>query len=257
MSNLQIFKNINFKKPTKKGGGVIKFANGKSISDIVISTALGTSGSGMFPYTCWPGYRSLVKTIKEKEITVFAKSSTRNPLIGNFILRKPRTWKYIQRIPEGGMINAYGLTNDGIEVNAKKIATACGKGFRVIPNIYPLFAKGLGVAIAETLESMAILERYMREYFWAMEINYSCPNSKECIAQNMSMALTCSSAVEKRYPHIIQIAKTSIVHPFEFYPRLQDVGVDVIHVINTIPHDLVFPGKTSPLQNEHVGGGGV
>ena len=234
---------------------MIKFANGKSISSIVISTALGVSGSGMFPYTWLPGYRGLLKTIKKKEITVFAKSSTRNSLIGNFILQKPSTWKYIQRIPEGGMLNAYGLTNDGIEVNARKIATACKKGFRVIPNIYPQFAKGLDIAIAETLESMAIFERCIGSYFWAIEINYSCPNSKEQIAQNMSIVLTCSSAVKERYPHIILIAKTSVVHPFEFYPQLKDVGVNVIHAINTIPHDLVFPGKTSPLQG--VGGGGV
>lgn len=234
---------------------MIKFANERSISSIVISTALGVSGSGMFPYTWLPGYRSLLKTIKKKEITVFAKSSTKNPLVGNFILRKPRTWKYIQRIPEDGMLNAYGLTNHGVEINAKKIAIACEKGFRVIPNIYPQFAKGLEVAIAETLEAMAILEKHMGEYFWAIEINYSCPNSKEQIDQNMSMALACSSAAKERYPHIILIAKTSAVHPFEFYPQLQDVGVNVIHAINTIPHDLVFPGKTSPLQS--VGGGGV
>jgi len=97
----------------------------RKISDVVISTALGQNGRGMFPHTCRKRYRKLLKLVKELDITTFTKSSTRYPRIGNFRIECPWTWKYIKKIYYRSMLNAYGLTNRGVCVNAQDIAMSC------------------------------------------------------------------------------------------------------------------------------------
>lgn len=119
---------------------MIDCGNGKEISTIVISTAMGIGGDGIFPLKyIHPGYRSNVRKIRDGKITILTKSSTCEKWIGNFNIWNPLTWKYIQKLgfsPES-MVNSYGLTNGGVEKNARKIAMAQDKGFNVIPNFYP------------------------------------------------------------------------------------------------------------------------
>lgn len=228
---------------------------GREISDIVISTAFGQSGRGMFPYTYYKEYRKLLKLVKEQNVTVFTKSSTRYPRMGNFRIENPLTWKYIQKISDRGMLNAYGLTNNGVCVNAQEIATSCEEGFNVIPNYYPEFDKGIKVAVQELIDSVIIYRRFMGDNFWAIELNGSCPNSKEVISENMDMLIQCVRELKHFFSWLVIIVKTSIVHPYDFYKRLEDAGAEVIHAINTIPYSMVFPSSISPLVNK--GGGGV
>ena len=226
------------------------------ISPIVTSTALGLSGQGIFPYTLWPAYRRLLKAVRDTGTTVLAKSATRHPRRGNFIPLNPLTWRYIQRLPGCGMLNAYGLTNEGVEAGAPAIRAALAAGFQVVPNLYPEFAKGTDLAVRETLEAIHIYQRVLGPEFWALELNYSCPNSEEAIRENVAQALQCSEAVRRRFPDLYLIAKISICHPYEFAQELEKLGVNAIHAINTIPYDLVFPlGPPSPLAD--AGGGGV
>jgi dihydroorotate dehydrogenase (NAD+) catalytic subunit len=227
-----------------------------NISPVVISTALGLSGRGIFPYTLWPAYRRLLAAVRETGTTIFAKSATRHPRRGNFIPMNPLTWKYIQRLPHGGMLNAYGLTNDGVEAGAPAVKAALAAGFRVIPNLYPEFAKGTEIAIQETQEAITIYQMILGTDFGAIELNYSCPNSAEAIRENVAQALACSQAVRQQFPGLYFVAKISICHPYEFAQELERLGVNALHAINTIPYDLVFPlGPPSPLAD--VGGGGV
>jgi dihydroorotate dehydrogenase len=227
-----------------------------NISPVVISTALGLSGRGIFPYTLWPAYRRLLAAVRETGTTVFAKSATRHPRRGNFIPANPLTWKYIQRLPHGGMLNAYGLTNEGVEGGAPAIKAALAAGFRVIPNLYPEFAKGTEVAIREILEAVGIYQGVLGKDFEALELNYSCPNSEEAIRENVTQALACSQIARQEFPELYLIAKISICHPYEFAQELERLGVNAIHAVNTIPYDLVFPlGPPSPLAD--VGGGGI
>jgi dihydroorotate dehydrogenase len=226
-----------------------------NISDVVVSTALGPSGKGMFPYTYYKEYRKLLKLVKEQTVTVFTKSSTRYPRVGNFRIRNPLTWKYIQKISKRGMLNAYGLTNNGVEVNAMEITDSHEKGFNVIPSYYPEFDKGIHIAIRELDESIQIYLERIGLGFWAIELNGSCPNSKEVISKNMDMLCQCVAVLKRKYPWLVVIVKTSIVHPYDFYKRLENVGADVIHAINTVPYNMVFPGSVSPLEKK--GGGGV
>ena len=227
----------------------------RQISPVVISTALGHDGRGIFPYTLLPGYRRLLAAVRDTGTTVFTKSATRFKRRGNFIPANPLTWKYIRRLPDMGMLNAYGLTNAGVEVCARDIRRACDEGFKVIPNIYPEFIKGTAIAIRETLEAVSIYQRSLGPHFQALELNYSCPNSEEAIAKNVVQALQSTRKVRSLYPRLFLIAKLSICHPYEFAQELERIGVNALHAVNTIPYNIVFPLQRSPL-NE-VGGGGV
>ncbi len=126
------------------------------ISPVVISTALGQAGRGIFPYTLLPGYRRLLRAVQETGTTIFTKSATRFARRGNFIPTNPLTWKYIRRLPDLGMLNAYGLTNHGAAVCAPDIRRSCAAGLHLIPNLYPEFIKGTETAIRETLEALEI-----------------------------------------------------------------------------------------------------
>jgi dihydroorotate dehydrogenase len=228
------------------------------ISRIVISTALGPDGRGIFPYTLIPGYRRLVRAVRETGTTVLAKSATRFPRRGNFVPANPLTWKYIRRLPGGGMLNAYGLTNDGVAVCAARIWASRELGYQVIPNFYPEFAKGTDQAIRETLEAGEIYARTLGPHFAALELNYSCPNSAEEIRENVAQGLRCTRAVQQRFPALFLMAKISICHPYEFAQELEQSGVNAIHAVNTIPYEIVFPpGLFPPSPLARVGGGGV
>lgn len=228
----------------------------RKFSPVVISTALGLGGRGIFPYTLWPAYRRLLRMVRDTGTTVLAKSATRHPRRGNFIPANPLTWKYIRRLPGGGLLNAYGLTNPGAEASSRAIRAAVAAGFRVIPNLYPEFVKGTEAAIRETLEAVHIYQNVLGEDFRALELNFSCPNSAEEIRENVRQALTCCQTLRREFPDLYLIAKISVCHPYEFAQELEGLGVNAIHAVNTIPYDLVFPlGPPSPLAG--VGGGGV
>jgi dihydroorotate dehydrogenase len=230
----------------------------RRISRVLISTALGLGGIGIFPYTLLPAYRRLLRVVKETRTTVITKSATRWARRGNFIPANPLTWKYIRRITGLGMVNAYGLTNQGVEAGAGEIRQSYQAGLRVIPNYYPEFAKGTEAAIRETLESIKIYRKIIGPEFWAVELNFSCPNSQEDITENVQQGITCVLRIRQEYPELALIAKISVVHPYEFAQELERLGVMGIHGVNTIPYVLVFPGDRylpSPLAS--VGGGGV
>ncbi len=233
---------------------MIQAKNGR-ISNIVISTALGLGGRGIFPYTLLPGYRRLLRAARETESSILAKSATRHKRSGNFRAWNPLTWKYIRRLPGGGMLNAYGLTNPGAEACAREIQVGATQGLQVIPNLYPEFAKGTVLAINDTLAAVEIYRRILGPDFWALELNFSCPNSEEAIRDNVAQGLKCSRDVKEKYPGLFLIAKISICHPHEFAQELESLGVQALHAVNTIPFAMIYPQKRSPLAA--VGGGGV
>ncbi|MBM4286710.1 MAG: hypothetical protein FJ135_00925 [Deltaproteobacteria bacterium] len=236
----------------------MRFTGEGRISRVVISTALGPGGRGIFPYTLLPAYRQLLRLVQATDTTVITKSATRRRRRGNFIPGNPLTWGYIRRIAGQGMLNAYGLTNAGVEVCARQIKASREKGIQVIPNYYPEFAKGTDTAIRETLESIEIYQRFLGPALWGLELNFSCPNAQEAITENVSQGIRCVEAVRRHYPGLFLIAKISVVHPYEFAQELERLGVGAIHGVNTVPYALIFPeGRYPPSPLAHVGGGGV
>ena len=100
------------------------------------------------------------------------------------------------------MLNAYGLTNGGVAACSRDIRGSCEAGIHAVPNLYPEFIKGTETAIRETLEAMEIYRESLGPRFWALELNFSCPNSQEEIARNLEQGLRCCQQVRVRYPDL-------------------------------------------------------
>lgn len=225
------------------------------ISKVVISTAMGHCGNGMFPLTLFPSYRRFARAVKKSQTTIFTKSSTASKRMGNYVSHDPRTWKYVQKIGDLGLLNAYGLTNNGIAEIAPIIRSSIKRGYKVIPNFYPEFAKGREMAVKETISAMRALYCILGSDFWAIELNYSCPNSKEEIKKNIENALYCTKNIRGAFSSFCIIVKISCVHPYEFAQELVVMaGADIVHAINAVPHSVIFY-PPSPLKD--VGGGAV
>lgn len=230
----------------------------RKLSTLVISTALGPDGRGLFPYTLLPAYRRLVRAVKESGTTVITKSASRHPRQGNFVLANPLTWKYIRRLPDCGLLNAYGLTNPGVEKLAPRIAAACRAGFRVVPNFWPEFRNDLEITLKETLEAVSLYRRHLGADFFALELNISCPNVPEAAACGMEEVLGLIKALRRAHPALFLIIKISVGHPYEFAQELERLGVGALHAVNTIPYEMVFPpDRYPPSPLAAVGGGGV
>lgn len=238
--------------------------NGHQISPVVVSTVMGPSGNRIFGLPSlitdlWPAYRKLRRLIWKTGTTIIAMSSTFQRLRGYFQLSSPSTWENIQRLGENGLLNAYGLANPGVEASAKEIARACQAGYNVIPSFCP-FADSRYRTINETLTAITVYLRHLGAYFWALELKLSCSshahgNNSAKIRRNMADALACVQAIRQAHPHLCLIGKISVVHPYEFAQELIGAGVNIIHAVDAIPYDLVYPHSSSPLAG--VGGGEV
>ncbi len=228
--------------------------NEHTVSNIGVSTITGHSGKGMFPLTLNPDYREAMNVIKATKTTVFPKSSTRFKHIGNYRPWQPWTWKCIRDLPGMGMLNAYGLTNPGIIVCGDKISSSIDKEYNVIPNYFPQFGGNLDLTIKLTEEAIRSLAQKLGDHFWAIELNFSCPNDKTAIKDNIVSAVKLVNRLKIIFPWLTIIAKTSIVHPYSFLQELETAGVDIFHLVNTIPYNMLF-NDMSPLHN--LGGGGV
>ncbi|MFA7209153.1 MAG: hypothetical protein WC120_02605 [Parcubacteria group bacterium] len=231
-----------------------------SLSHIVISTILGHGGFGMFPYFFFPTFWYFLFTIWRNNISIFAKSATRHRHCGNFIWWNPWTWRFVHVIKnKESLLNAYGLTNPGVVICAIMIRIACMLGFKVIPSYFIDFSRGYITGLREAEQAICIYKKILGKYFWAIELNPSCPNHKEPILTNQGNILAALRALKQKFPWLHFIIKGSIVYPGEFYSQAEQAGADTTHVINTISFDVavgmgISPYEKSPLGEKTKGG---
>lgn len=232
---------------------------GVKISSVLISTIFGHAGNGMFPLVLKISYRELLSLAKETKTTIPTKSSTRYKKVGNYIPWFPWTWRVIRNFGDGGMINAYGLTNKGVLFNAEKIVGALRQGYNVIPNYHPELFKGRDRMINDIDEAMDIYSNILGQRFKILEVNLSCPNIKKEIEKNINMAIQCVKRPRAFAPNLVLIAKISIAHPYELAQELERAGVDIIHAVNSVPYNILYSNKQSSKQSPlyKYGGGGV
>ncbi len=236
--------------------------NGHKISNVVISTIFGIAGNGIFPLTLLPGYRKLQKVAKNTETTILGKSFTFERRIENFVSLKPWTWKYIRPLGKDGLLNAYGLTNGGAKkeipkiMNSLKIYFTTDRPRKLIPNVYLDFSEGPEDAFYQAKNVLYELHSNLFVHgHYAAEFNFSCPNTREDISKNVNGAIYVCGKIRNIFSDLTIIAKISYIHPYELAEELERIGVDIIHAINTIPYQIVYPNKISPLAD--AGGGGV
>lgn len=217
---------------------MIRLSNGHEFEYMVASGALGYDGKG-WPHE-WP--LRWMKLINPSLFTVVIKTLTYEERKGNFKLWCP--WQCIRILPEGGVVNAVGLTNPGIGWWCRKI------GPKVNRNKIALVGSILSDNITKLIEMAKMLS-----YFdlVGLEINWSCPNIGANLLDNTAKIIAGCEEV-KKVTNFPLIAKLSVAHDVEqIIPRLEGI-VEAIS-INSVLWKTVFPSHTSPFA--HLDGGGV
>ena len=210
---------------------MIKLSNGHCLEYIAASGALGFDGKGWF----WERPLKWLKLLDPSLFTVVIKTLTLHPRKGNSPFKSVR-------LVRQGIVNAVGLKNLGIEWWSREIGPKVKQdGIYLIGSIFSLNVENL-VEMAEKLSEFNLV---------ALEINASCPNSKNGMMDSGMIMKTCQEIKKKsRLPLIL---KLSVIHKIEILPFLEGI-VEAISV-NSVPWGIVFPNKRSPLA--HLGNGGI
>lgn len=177
-----------------------------------VTVASGTFGSGM-------EYSDFVDLNKLGAVTT--KGVSLIPWEGNPTPRVTETY--------GGMLNAIGLQNPGIEVLCERdIPFLKGFDTRIIVNV-------CGKTIEEYTE---VVERLSDEPVDMLEINVSCPNVKEgaiAFGQNASALEKITKAVkDKAKQPVIMKLSPNVTDITEMAKAAEAAGADAISLINTI-----------------------
>lgn len=216
---------------------MITLSNGHSFEYMAASGALEFDGNG------WPWEQPLrwCGLLDPSLFTVVIKTLTRHPRKGNLKLYKP--WTCIRLIP-GGVVNAVGLTNPGIEwwcetvgpnVNRKKIAL-------------------VGSILSDSIDELGEMAAMLNDYdLVGLEINASCPNTEDNLLSHTKKVIEQTIAVKEK-SHLPLILKLSVVHDVETIVR-ELTGCVEAYSINSVPWNSMYPHRTSPLAR--LGGGGV
>lgn len=215
---------------------MITLSNNHSFEYMVASGALAFDGEG------WPWEKplKLVRLLNPALFTVVIKTLTRQPRQGNHRWYNP--FRCVRLLP-GGVVNAVGLTNPGIEWWCREV------GPKVDSKKISLVASIFGEP-GELVEMTRILNDFD---LVGLEINASCPNTETDILLNTARVIASCEAVKKnsRLPLILKI---SVTHDAERIAK--EVG-DFVEAfsINSVPWEIVFPNYQSPLAK--LGGSGV
>lgn len=177
-----------------------------------VMTASGTFGSGME----YAGFVDL-----NRLGAVVTKGVANVPWPGNPTPRIAETY--------GGMINAIGLQNPGIELFIK----------RDIPFLKQYDTKIIVNVCGKSKEDyVEVVERLASEPVDMLEINISCPNVKEggiAFGQNADAAFEITKAVKAaaRQPVIMKLSP-NVTDIAEMARAVEAGGADVISLINTL-----------------------
>ena len=177
-----------------------------------VMTASGTFGSGM-------EYSEFVDL--NKLGAVVTKGVANVPWPGNPTPRVAEVY--------GGMLNAIGLQNPGIDVFAK----------RDIPFLKQYDTKIIVNVCGKTFEDyLAVVERLADEPVDMLEINVSCPNVKEgaiAFGQKADCLYDITSAIKaKAKQPIIMKLSPNVTDITEMAKAAEAAGADAISLINTI-----------------------
>ncbi len=225
---------------------MIKLSNGHEIDYVVASGALAFSGRG------WWWERPLVwlGLIKPEFFTVFIKTLTYEPRLGNLCWWKPWTWLPFSpwscvRLLPGGAVNKVGLTNNGIDWWCQKVAP------RLDFHKFPLAGSIFGDE-----DELVRMARMLNHFdLVALGVNGSCPNVLHL--EQAEIIINCVKAVKSvsRHPLIVKVSVDqdylAIAHGLK--------GVAEAIELNSVPWKTAFPdGQRSPLSwlERKVGGGG-
>lgn len=215
---------------------MIKFSNGHVFEYMTASGALGFEGKG------WPWEQPLryMGLLEPSLFTSVIKTLTLRPMRGNLKWYNPT--RCLRLIP-GGVMNAVGLANPGINWWCKKIG----------PLVDSTRISLVGSIFGEP-EELAEMAKMLNDFdLVGLEINASCPNTEADILQNTTKVIA-SCEVVRGNSHLPLILKISVTHDAEQVVGRVEGLIEALS-INSVPWAIAFPNRRSPLAN--LGGGGV
>ena len=177
-----------------------------------VMTASGTFGSGM-------------------EYSDFVDLSSLGAVVTKGVANVPWEGNPTPRVAEvyGGMLNAIGLQNPGIETFVKRdLEFLKGYDTKVIVNV-------CGKSIQDYVD---VVERLSDERVDMLEINVSCPNVKEgaiAFGQNAKALTEITTEIKKhaKQPVIMKLSP-NVTSISEMAKAAEAAGADAISLINTI-----------------------
>jgi len=198
------------------------------------SGALGFAGEGWW----WEQPLRLVGLLQPRLFTSVTKTLTLHPTAGNLKWYAPTNC--IHLLP-GGVVNAVGLANPGIDWWRRKI------GPRVSAEKIPLVASMSGTVV----ELVKMANRLDKFDLVGLEINASCPNTSHTPGPD-EIITACKEV--KKWSQLPLILKLSVEHDVVAITAGVSDLVETI-AINSVPWSVAFPNRPSPLAK--FGGGGI
>jgi dihydroorotate dehydrogenase (NAD+) catalytic subunit len=215
---------------------MIRFSNGHAFEYMTASGALSFDGKGWPWEQPWRWIGLLDPTL----FTSVTKTLTLRPTKGN--LRWYNPFRCL-RLVRGGVINAVGLSNPGIDWWCKEIGSSVDSA--KIPLVVSIFGEP---------EELAEMARILNGFnLVGLEINTSCPNTETCILHDTAKVVASCKAV-KSNSSLPLILKLSVTHDVPQIVREVGNFVEAFS-INSVPWAIAFPNRRSPLEN--LGDGGV
>lgn len=197
-----------------------------------VTTASGTFGSGM-------EYADFVDLSRLGAVTT--KGVASRPWEGNPTPRVAETY--------GGMLNAIGLQNPGVDVFIERDLAFLKKyDTRVIVNV-----------VGKTIEDYCeVVERLADCDVDMLEINISCPNVKEggiAFGQNASSVEHITQEIKKRarQPVIMKLSP-NVTDITEIAKAAESAGADALSLINTITGMKIDVARRSFVLANKTGG---
>src|SRR3989338_7459693 len=163
---------------------MVPFSNGHRFEFMAASGALAFDGRGWF----WEWPLRWIGLLDPSLFTVVTKTLTRTPRRGN--LRWTHPWSVVKKTG-GGVVNAIGLTNRGIEWWLAEIAPSIPDD-RIIVSIEADEEAGM-IEMIRMLENQKIV---------GIELNLSCPNapSHDTRTTDKFVALCRAPSKAARFP---------------------------------------------------------
>ncbi len=197
-----------------------------------VTTASGTFGSGM-------EYGKLIDLNRLGAVTT--KGVANEPWAGNQTPRLAETY--------GGMLNAIGLQNPGIDVLIE----------RDIPFLKQYDTKIIvNVCGRTTADYIEVVERLQDEPVDLLEINISCPNVKEggiAFGQNARMVSEITADIKRhaKQPVIMKLSP-NVTDIAEMARAAEEGGADAVSLINTLTGMKIDINKRAFVLANKTGG---
>ena len=197
-----------------------------------VTTASGTFGSGM-------EYGKLIDLNRLGAVTT--KGVANVPWAGNQTPRLAETY--------GGMLNAIGLQNPGIEVFIE----------RDIPFLKQYDTKIIvNVCGRTTADYIEVVERLQDEPVDLLEINISCPNVKEggiAFGQNARMVSEITADIKRhaKQPVVMKLSP-NVTDIAEMARAAEEGGADAVSLINTLTGMKIDINKRAFVLANKTGG---